>query len=128
MSSTVAKPRPKYLNLMRIRQPMPAIISIMHRISGAVLFLLIPLLLWLFQASLESQATFAEFRSVVAHPLMKLVLLGLLWGYLHHLLAGLRHLFLDLDICTDLPVARLTSMIVFTAGVVLTLVVGVMSW
>lgn len=128
MSSTVAKPRPRHLNLMQIRQPMPAIISIMHRISGAVLFLLIPLLLWLFQASLESPATFADFRSVVAHPLMKLVLLGLLWGYLHHLLAGLRHLFLDLDIGTNLGAARLTSMIVFAAGIVLTLVVGVMSW
>ncbi len=128
MSPTVAKPRPKHLNLMQIRQPMPAIISIMHRISGAVLFLLIPLLLWLFQASLESPESFAEFRSVAAHPLMKLVLLGLLWGYLHHLLAGLRHLFLDLDIGTELATARLTSMIVFTAGIVLTLVVGVMSW
>lgn len=128
MSSTTAKPRPKYLNLMQIRQPMPAIISIMHRISGAVLFLLIPLLLWLFQASLESQASFASFQSVVAQPLMKLVLLGLLWGYLHHLLAGLRHLFLDLDLGTDLPVARLSSMIVFVAGIVLTLAVGVMTW
>lgn len=128
MSSTVAKPRPKHLNLMQIRQPMPAIISIMHRISGAVLFLLIPLLLWLFQASLESPATFAEFRAVVAHPLMKLALLGLLWCYLHHLLAGLRHLFLDLDVGTDLEIARLTSMIVLAAGIVLTLAVGVVLW
>jgi succinate dehydrogenase / fumarate reductase cytochrome b subunit len=113
---------------MQIRQPMPAIISIMHRISGAVLFLLIPLLLWLFQASLESPATFAEFRAVAAHPLMKLALLGLLWGYLHHLLAGLRHLFLDLDVGTDLEIARLTSMIVLAAGIVLTLAVGVVLW
>ena len=128
MSSTVAKSRPKHLNLMQIRQPMPAIISIMHRISGAVLFLMIPLLLWLFQASLESAASFAEFRSVVAHPLMKLVLLGLLWGYLHHLLAGLRHLFLDLHIGVELETARLTSFIVLVAGIVLTLAVGVALW
>jgi succinate dehydrogenase / fumarate reductase cytochrome b subunit len=130
VSPTIAKPkpRPKHLNLMQIRQPMPAIISIMHRISGAVLFLLIPLLLWLFQASLESPASFADFQSVVAHPLMKLLLLGLLWGYLHHLLAGLRHLFLDLDVGTELATARLTSMIVLAAGIVLTLAVGVMSW
>jgi len=128
VSSTAAKPRPKHLNLMQIRQPMPAIISIMHRISGAVLFLLIPLLLWLFQASLESVVTFAEFRGVVAHPLVKLVLIGLLWGYLHHLLAGLRHLFLDLDIGTELETARLTSIIVLSAGIVLTLAVGVALW
>lgn len=128
MSSTAAKPRPKHLNLMQIRLPVPGIISIMHRISGAVLFLLIPLLLWLFQTSLESAASFAEFRSVVAHPLMKLVLIGLLWGYLHHLLAGLRHLFLDLDLGTELATARLTSMIVLATGIVLTLAVGVALW
>lgn len=128
MSSSAAKPRPKHLNLMQIRLPVPGIISIMHRISGAVLFLLIPLLLWLFQTSLESAASFAEFRSVVAHPLMKLVLIGLLWGYLHHLLAGFRHLFLDLNLGTELATARLTSMIVLAAGIVLTLVVGVALW
>lgn len=128
MSSTVAKPRPKHLKLMQIRLPVPGIISIMHRVSGAVLFLLIPLLLWLFQASLESAASFAGFRNVVAHPLMKLVLLGLLWGYLHHLLAGLRHLFLDLDLGTELATARLTSMIVLATGIVLTLAVGVTLW
>lgn len=107
---------------------MPAIISILHRISGAILFLLIPLLLWLFQNSLESTATFAEFRSVVTHPLMKLVLLGLLWGYLHHLFAGLRHLFLDLHIGGELETARLTSYIVLIAAIALTLVVGVALW
>lgn len=128
MSSTVAKSRPKHLNLMQIRLPIPGIISIMHRISGAVLFLLLPLLLWLFQASLESPATFAGFRAVVTHPLMKLVLLGVLWGYLHHLFAGLRHLFLDLDIGTELESARLTSIIVLAAGIVLTLAVGVALW
>lgn len=113
---------------MQIRLPMPGIISLMHRVSGAVLFLLLPLLLWLFQASLQSPSSFLEFRSVVTHPLMKLVLIGLLWGYLHHLLAGLRHLFLDLDIGTELETARLSSMIVLAAGIALTLVVGVMLW
>lgn len=128
VASIVAKPRPKHLNLLQIRLPLPGIISIMHRISGAILFLLLPLLLWLFQASLQSPATFAEFRSVVAHPLMKIVLLGLLWGYLHHLLAGLRHLFLDLDLGTELERARLTSMIVLVTGIVLTLAIGVALW
>lgn len=128
MSSTVAKPRPKHLNLMQIRQPLPAIISIMHRISGAVLFLAIPLLLWLFQSTLESPASFAGFQSVMANPLVKIVLLGLLWGYLHHLLAGFRHLFLDLHVGVELETARLTSMIVLAAGIALTLAVGVALW
>ena len=128
MASTVAKPRPKHLNLLQIRLPIAGIVSIMHRVSGAVLFLLLPLLLWLFQASLESQASFAQFRAVVTHPLMKLLLLGVLWGYLHHLFAGLRHLFLDLDLGTELETARLTSIIVLAAGIVLTLVLGVALW
>jgi succinate dehydrogenase / fumarate reductase cytochrome b subunit len=128
VSSTVAKPRPKHLNLMQIRLPVPALISIMHRVSGAVLFLALPLLLWLFQSTLESQASFAAFQSVVGNPLMKIVLLGLLWGYLHHLLAGFRHLFLDLHLGVELETARLTSMIVLVAGIVLTLAVGVALW
>jgi succinate dehydrogenase / fumarate reductase, cytochrome b subunit len=126
--STVAKPRPKHLNLMQIRLPLPAFISILHRISGAILFLALPLLLWLFQSTLESQASFAAFQSVVSNPLMKIVLLGLLWGYLHHLLAGFRHLFLDLHVGIELETARLTSMIVLVAGIVLTLAVGVALW
>ena len=128
MSSTVAKPRPKHLNLRVIRLPMPGIISIMHRVSGAVLFLLLPLLLWMFQASLQSASSFDAFRAVVTHPLMKLLLLAVLWAYLHHMLAGLRHLFLDLDLGTELATARLTSMIVLAAGIVLTLATGVALW
>lgn len=128
MSSTVARKRPKHLNLMVIRLPVPGIISIMHRVSGAVLFLLLPLLLWLLQSSLQSHESFLQFRAVVAHPLMKLVLLGLLWGYLHHLLAGLRHLFLDLHIGIELEAARLSSIIVLAGGIVLTLATGVALW
>ena len=128
MTSTVARKRPKYLNLMQIRLPVPGIISIMHRVSGAVLFLMIPLLLWLFQSSVQSAETFQLFRSVVTHPLMKLLLLGLLWGYLHHLLAGVRHLFLDLHIGIELEAARRSSLIVLIGGIVLTLAVGVALW
>jgi len=128
VSSTVAKPRPKHLNLMQIRLPLPALVSILHRISGAILFLALPLLLWIFQSTLESPASFAAFHAMAANPLVKIVLLGLLWGYLHHLLAGFRHLFLDLHIGTELETARLTSMIVLVAGVALTLALGVALW
>lgn len=128
MSSTVAKPRPKHLNLMQIRLPMPGIVSIMHRVSGAVLFLMLPLMLWLLQASLQSPESFARFQAVVAHPLLKLTLLGLLWGYLHHLLAGVRHLFLDLHVGAELEQARTSSHVVFFGGILLTLIVGVRLW
>lgn len=128
MSSIVARKRPKYLNLLKIRLPVAGIISIMHRVSGAVLFLLIPLLLYLFQMSLQSGMTFMEFQEIVRRPLVKLILLGLLWGYLHHLFAGLRHLFLDLHIGISLETARLTSIVVLVAGIALTLLVGVRLW
>jgi len=105
-----------------------AIVSGMHRISGAVLFLFIPLLLWLLQQSLESPQTFAAYKSALAHPVMKLVLLGLLWGYLHHFCAGIRHLALDLDIGTDLRPARASSWAVLAVSIGFTLAAGVALW
>ena len=128
MSSTVAKTRPKHLNLLVIRLPVAGIVSIMHRVSGAVLFLILPLLLCLFQSSLQSSESFARFHAVVSNPLMKLFLLALLWGYLHHLLAGIRHLFLDLHIGAELETARASSIVALVSAIVLTLVVGVRLW
>ena len=128
MSSTVAKTRPKHLNLLVIRLPVAGIVSIMHRVSGAVLFLMLPLLLWLFQSSLQSSESFARFHAVVSNPLMKLFLLALLWGYLHHLLVGVRHLFLDLHIGAELESARASSIVALVSAIVLTLVVGVRLW
>jgi succinate dehydrogenase / fumarate reductase, cytochrome b subunit len=122
------KSRPKHLNLIKIKFPIMAIVSGLHRISGAVLFLFVPLLLWLWQESLVSQQSFNTFKSVVALPLMKLVLLGLLWGYLYHLCAGIRHLALDLDLGTELPAARASSFAVLIVSIGLTLAIGVALW
>jgi succinate dehydrogenase / fumarate reductase cytochrome b subunit len=122
------KSRPKHLNLIKIKFPIMAIVSGLHRISGAVLFLFVPLLLWLWQESLVSQQSFIAFKSVVAHPLMKLVLLGLLWGYLYHLCAGIRHLALDLDLGTELSAARASSFAVLIVSIGLTLALGVALW
>ena len=105
-----------------------AIVSGMHRISGAVLFLFIPLLLWLLQQSLATQQTFESFKSAASSPLLKLVLLGLLWAYLHHLCAGIRHLALDLDRGTELGAARASSHIVLVVSIGLTLAAGAMLW
>lgn len=121
-------PRPKYLNLLQIRLPLPALVSILHRVSGAALFLLIPFLLTLFQWSLESQQTFLRFKGVFSHWAIKLILIGLIWAYLHHLLAGLRHLALDLHYGTELAPARTTSWAVLIGGILLTLVVAVKIW
>jgi succinate dehydrogenase / fumarate reductase, cytochrome b subunit len=120
--------RPKYLNLFQIRLPVPGIVSILHRVSGAALFLLIPLLLCLFQQSLESPEAFQRFGAVLSHWAAKLVLIGFVWAYLHHLFAGLRHLALDLHYGTELPAARATSWIVLFGAVVLTLIFAVKIW
>ena len=120
--------RPKYLNLLQIRMPLPAIVSIMHRASGAVLFLALPLLLCWWQSSLTSINTFAVFRGMVALWWVKLIILGLGWAYLHHLFAGIRHLVMDLDMATDLPAARLSSVLVLVVSIALTVLVGVRLW
>src|SRR5438034_11660271 len=93
------KPRPIYLNLLEIRQPLPAIVSILHRISGALLFLVgIPVLLWGVHTSVVSPEAFAQWNSVIAQPLWKLVALVLACAYIHHVLAGLRHVAFDLHV------------------------------
>lgn len=122
------KSRPKHLNLILIKFPVMAIVSGMHRISGAVLFLFLPLILWLWHRSVVSPEAFDAFRATVSQPMMKLVLLGLLWGYLHHFCAGIRHLALDLDVGTDLQPARATSYAVLAVSVALTLAIGVAVW
>ena len=124
----MSKVRPKYLNLFQIRQPVPAIVSILHRISGALLFLFLWLFLAGLQKSLVSPESFAEVKATLDHPLMKLLMLGLLWAYLHHLFAGLRHLGLDLHLRSDLRQARATSFAVLAAGFGLTLVLGMLLW
>jgi succinate dehydrogenase / fumarate reductase cytochrome b subunit len=120
--------RPKHLNLMQIRMPLPAFVSILHRVSGAVLFLMLPLLLCLLGASLESPQTFTVFKGWVGNPPVKLVLLGLLWAYLHHFCAGIRHLAMDLHIGLELESARAASYVVLGVSVVLTAVIGGMLW
>jgi succinate dehydrogenase / fumarate reductase cytochrome b subunit len=124
----MARPRPTYLNLFRIRLPVPGIISIMHRASGAVLFLFIPFLLTLFELSLESSQTFSRFRAVFSHWSIKLVLIGLIWAYLHHLFAGIRYLALDLHYGSELPAARATSWVVLVAAIAVTAVIGLRIW
>jgi succinate dehydrogenase / fumarate reductase cytochrome b subunit len=120
--------RPKYLDLTRIRLPVPGLVSILHRISGFGLFLLLPLLLWLLQSSLTSPDSYVRYRAAIAHPLMKLVLIGLIWAFLHHLLAGLRFLLLDVHVGTDLAAARNSSRAVLAVSIPLTLVLGALLW
>ncbi len=126
MSETVVrKQRPKYLAVHQIRLPLPGIVSILHRVSGAGLFLFLPVLLYLFGESLGS----AEgFETVAAHPLVKVILLGLLWAYLHHFCAGIRFLLLDMHKGLELQAARNSARIVVVVSLVLTVLIGVKLW
>lgn len=131
--ATVRKARPKHLNVMQIRLPLPGIVSILHRISGVSLFLCLPLLLWLFGTSLGSRDELDSFHAVfdfslVGLPIVKLVLLGLLWSFLHHFCAGIRFLLLDMHVGIELPAARLSSYIVLAVSLTLTVVIGALIW
>lgn len=122
------KARPMYLNLLQIRLPLPAIVSVMHRVSGAVLFLALPLMLWWLQQSLTSGRTFAEFQTLFSNSLVKLVMVGLLWGYLHHLCAGIRHVVMDMHYGLELKTVRLTGTLVLSISITLTVVIGALLW
>jgi succinate dehydrogenase / fumarate reductase cytochrome b subunit len=129
-SASAKKIRPKYLSLpallFEIRLPVPGWVSILHRISGAVLFFpFAAWLLYLLDTSLRSEQGFDYVRDqYLALPLVKLGILVLIWSYCHHFCAGIRYLFLDLDMGVDLRTARLTSWIVIGAALLLTIFFG----
>lgn len=125
----VVKPRPVYLNLFHIRQPVPAVVSILHRISGALLFVAaIPLLLWIVQGALASPEGWERMRAALSNPFAKIVLVVLAWAYFHHLFAGIRHVVLDLHVGMTLPPARRSAAIALVLALVLALGVAIKLW
>jgi succinate dehydrogenase / fumarate reductase cytochrome b subunit len=124
----IFRKRPKYLDLFRIRLPLPGLVSILHRVSGATLFLFAPALLYLLQESLRSPASHAHFVTLTGHWLVKLFLIGMLWSFLHHFFAGLRFLLLDIDVAGDLGPARALSAVVLVVSLALTAILGAWLW
>ena len=122
------KQRPKHLSLHLIKLPLPGFISILHRISGLLLFFALPLLLLMLQYSLRSIETYTQLQIMLAHPLARLMLLGLLWAFLHHFCAGLRYLAIDLHYVRDLAQARNSSKAVLAASLLLTVLIGARLW
>ena len=122
------KKRPKHLALHKIKLPLPGIVSILHRISGLLLFVALPLLLLILQYSLNSIETYTELMSIIAQPLVKVILLGLLWAFLHHFCAGLRYMAVDLHLVRDLAQARNSSKVVMVVSLALTVWLGVKLW
>ena len=107
--SSLPKKRPKNLDLLRIRLPIPGIASILHRISGAGLIAMLPVFLYFLELSLAGERGYARTADLLAHPFNKLVALGVVWACTHHLFAGIRFLLLDLEIGADLGPARASA-------------------
>jgi succinate dehydrogenase / fumarate reductase cytochrome b subunit len=122
--AALKKKRPLWYNLSPLNLPIAGLVSILHRISGLLLFLFVVWLLYLLDASLASPERFDAFKRVVGHPFGRLVLLGLLWAFLHHLCAGIRFLFLDVHKGVDLATARLTSGLVLAVSLALTIILA----
>ena len=121
----MTKQRPKYLALHEIRLPLAGYASILHRVSGAGLFLMLPLLIWLLQLSLgSSQDSAALFSAVTGNILVKLILLGLLWAFLHHFCMGIRILLIDIHVGVEKQQAHASAVAVMVVSLALTLIFG----
>ncbi|HWV16969.1 MAG TPA: succinate dehydrogenase, cytochrome b556 subunit [Rhodocyclaceae bacterium] len=116
----IRRSRPKFLDLLAIRQPLAAIVSILHRISGALLFLALPALIAMFGLSLESPAGFERAGQLMLQPMIGIPLFGLAWAYLHHFCAGIRFLLLDMHIGLDKVGARRSAVAVLAISLGLT--------
>jgi succinate dehydrogenase / fumarate reductase cytochrome b subunit len=135
MAETV-KARPVYRNIhvsqiVAYRLPPAGIVSILHRISGALIFLLLPFVIWLFDTSVSSEISFDRFRTAflagigfVPAWFVKLVCLGLIWAYLHHLIAGVRHLWMDATHAMSKEQAQRSALVTLVLSVVLTMALG----
>jgi succinate dehydrogenase / fumarate reductase, cytochrome b subunit len=124
-----ARPRPQFRNLSlaqltTYRLPPAGLVSILHRASGVLLFLLLPLLLWMFELSLKSELSFGRLRDVAGNWFVKLLLLAVIWAVFHHLVAGLRYLALDLHIGIAKEPSRRSALAVFAVSLPLALIAG----
>lgn len=132
MSENQKKPNREFRNLslrnitVDYKLPIPGIVSILHRISGAILFLSLPIIFVpLFAASVRSSESFANLGSGFGGFLLKLILLVLLWGFMHHLCAGIRFLMLDMGRGLEKPEARKNAKVVLIVSLVLTLIFAI---
>lgn len=121
----MTKQRPKHLALHEIRLPLAGFASILHRVSGAGLFLMLPLLIWLLQLSLSStQASSEMFAVLTGNWLVKLILLGLIWAFLHHFCMGIRILLIDIHVGVEKQQAHSSAVAVMVVSLALTAILG----
>ncbi|MFN4119424.1 succinate dehydrogenase, cytochrome b556 subunit [Acidovorax sp.] len=134
----LAKKRPEFRNinaftdLTTYRLPPAGWVSILHRVSGLIMFLLLPFIIWMFDTSVSSEISFAKFAAAfnvglgfVPGWFMKLVALALIWAYLHHFIAGLRHLWMDVShSAVTKEFGKSSAIVVLAVSIGLTLVLG----
>jgi len=134
--TTQTQERPVYRNIhvsqiVSYRLPPAGIVSILHRVSGVMMFLLLPFVIWLFDVSLTSEISYERFSSAFVAGVgflpgwfMKLVALALIWAYLHHFIAGVRHVWMDMTHSVSLAQGRVSALVTLGASAVLTLALG----
>ena len=130
------KPRPVYRNIhvlqiMKYRLPPAGIVSILHRVSGVMMFVLMPFIIWMFDTSLTSEISYAQFSAGFAGGVgfvpgwfFKLVALALIWAFLHHFIAGVRHLWMDATHAVTKQFGQVSALVTLGASAVLTLLLG----
>lgn len=131
MSDLKSTPRREFRNVdfqlitTKYRMPFAAKVSILHRVSGALIFLSLPLLITLFMYSVANPLTFAALTEGGVGFFLKLILLVVLWGFMHHLCAGIRFLILDLHIGMDKVTAQKSAKIVLGVSLTLTVIFAI---
>lgn len=120
--------RPKNLNLFTIRFPVPAIASVLHRLSGFVLFLIIPVALWALNRSLTSMASFDALYRLFLSPTTKFIIWCCLSAFFYHLVAGIRHLLMDIHVGEELKSGRLSAILTFVITGLLMILTGLWLW
>ena len=120
-----------FADLPGYRLPLAGVVSILHRLSGALMFLLLPFIIWMFDVSVSSEISFSKFKNAFGAGLgpvpgwfMKLVALALIWAYLHHLVAGLRHLWMDINHAVSKEFGRSSAAVTLALTIGLTLILG----
>lgn len=120
--------RPVYLNLLKIRLPLPGIVSFAHRITGVLLFLAIPFAVYLLDLSVQSEQSFNDARQLMNQPFMIILQILFLWSLVHHFFAGIRFLLIDADIGVEKSQARLGSWLVLLAEAITLFVIAYGVW
>ena len=128
MKLIVNKKRPVNLDLGSLKYPPMAIASILHRISGVVLFLLLPIMLFILGQSLQSEDAFIQVKNLLTHPCYKAILWVFGAALIYHLLAGFRHLIMDLGFGEHLDVGRRSAVLAIILAVILSIFLGIWIW